>query len=160
MGSRTRFNYTMTGDNVNLAARMESGAKQWGVYAMTTESTKIACEKHGGDRVVFRALGRIVVKGRTQAVPLYEVFGFKEHVTSTMSECLRLFDRGLAKYHERDWDAARALFVQSGELETHLPGRSPGVSNNPSMVYQELTAKLKQTPPPADWEGVFTMSDK
>src|SRR5690606_5798487 len=66
MGSRTRFNYTMMGDNVNLAARMESGAKTWGVYTMVTESTKLQCE-HGGDRVVFRPLGRLQVMGRLQA---------------------------------------------------------------------------------------------
>ena len=48
MGSRTRFNYTMMGDDVNLAARMESGAKSWGAYTMVTEATKLSCEKHGG----------------------------------------------------------------------------------------------------------------
>ncbi len=160
MGSRTRFNYTMTGDNVNLAARMESGAKQWGVYAMTTESTKLACEKHGADRIVFRPLGRIVVKGRTQAVPLYEIFGFKEHVTATMSGCLELFEQALAKYYARDWDGALALFAQSRDLEPCVPGRSPGVSSNPSIVYLDHVAKVKLAPPPPDWDGVFIMAEK
>lgn len=160
MGSRTRFNYTMTGDNVNLAARMESGAKSWGVYAMTTEATKVACEKYGADRIVFRALGRIVVKGRTQAVPLYEIFSLKEQVTPAMRECLGLFEQGLARYYARDWDGALALFAQSRELELNVPGRTPGVSSNPSLVYLELTAKLKQSPPQPDWDGVFVMHEK
>ncbi len=82
IGSRSRFNYTMMGDNVNLAARMESGAKSWGVYSMCAEVTKLACEEHGGDRVVFRALGRIVVMGRSQAVPIYEIVGLKETITA------------------------------------------------------------------------------
>ena len=160
MGSRTRFNYTMTGDNVNLAARMESGAKSWGVYAMTTEATKLACEKHGADRILFRPLGRIVVKGRTQAVPLYEIFGLKELVTPAMRECLGLFEQGMAKYYVRDWDGALALFAQSRELEPNVPGRAPGVSSNPSLVYLDLTAKLKQSPPRPEWNGVFVMADK
>jgi adenylate cyclase len=160
MGSRTRFNYTMTGDNVNLAARMESGAKAWGTYIMTTEATKVACEKHGGDRVVFRPLGRIVVKGRTLGVPIYEVAGLKEMVTPQQRECIEIFGRGLERYYARDWDAALALFAQSRELETNVPGRSPGVSSNPSLVYLEITGHYKVAPPPENWDGVYVMQDK
>src|SRR5476649_392694 len=111
MGSRTRFNYTMMGDNVNLAARMESGAKAWGAYTMCTEATKLACEQHGGDRVVFRPLGRIVVKGRTQAVPIYEIVGLKENMTAPTRECIGIFEQALAKYYARDWAGALALFA-------------------------------------------------
>src|SRR5690606_21525982 len=80
MGSRTRFNYTMMGDNVNLAARMESGAKTWGVYSLCTQATRDACVRDGGDRIVFRALGKVVVKGRSSAVPIFEIVGLKENV--------------------------------------------------------------------------------
>ena len=59
MGSRSRFNYTMMGDNVNLAARMESGAKSWGAFNMVAQAIRDGCEKHGGDEIVFRPLGRI-----------------------------------------------------------------------------------------------------
>jgi len=160
MGSRTRFNYTMTGDNVNLAARMESGAKQWGAYTMTTEATKLACEKHGGDRILFRPLGRIVVKGRTQAVPLFEVVGLKESTPAATRDCLELFDQGLERYYARDWDGARDCFERSRELEPNFPGRTPGVANNPSLVYLELVEKMKAKPPPANWDGVFVMAEK
>jgi class 3 adenylate cyclase len=67
MGTATRFNYTMMGDNVNLAARMESGAKSWGVGSLCTETTQRACELQVPGRIVFRSLGRIVVKGRASA---------------------------------------------------------------------------------------------
>jgi adenylate cyclase len=160
MGSRTRFNYTMTGDNVNLAARMESGAKAWGTYIMTTEATKVACEKHGGDRVVFRPLGRIVVKGRTLGVPIYEIAGLKETVTPQQRECIEIFSRGMDRYYARDWDAALGLFAQSRELETNVPGRSPGVNSNPSLVYLEITGHYKVVPPPENWDGVYVMHDK
>lgn len=160
MGSRTRFNYTMMGDNVNLAARMESGAKSWGVYAMCSDATRLACEKHGGDRVVFRALGRIVVKGRSQAVPIFEIVGFKESVTPETRECIRLFEQGLARYHARDWDGAIALFHQSAAVEPNVPGRTPGVTANPSTVYLHIVEDCKSEPPPENWDGAYIMKEK
>jgi adenylate cyclase len=160
MGSRTRFNYTMMGDNVNLAARMESGAKSWGAYSMVAEATKLACEQHGGDRVVFRPLGRIVVKGRSQAVPIFEIVGLKEFVTAEARECAGLFAQGLASYYARDWVAAIASFQQSVRLEPNQPGQTPGVKSNPSLVYLDITAHYRVDPPPENWDGVYVMKEK
>ena len=160
MGSRTRFNYTMMGDNVNLAARMESGAKSWGAYTMVTETTKQACEQHGADRVVFRPLGRIVVMGRSQPVPIYEIVGLKESLHPTGRECIGIFEQALAKYYARDWEAAIALFKQSEVLEPNQPGKTPGVKTNPSLVYIAIAEDYKVDPPPANWEGVYVMKEK
>lgn len=160
MGSRTRFNYTMTGDNVNLAARMESGAKSWGVFSMCTEVTKLACEKHSGDRVLFRPLGRIVVKGRTQAVPIFELTGLKEAVTPAERECIGVFAQGLECYYAQDWAGALARFRQSAELEPRVPGKTPGVSTNPSLLYLEITQHYQLEPPPENWGGLFVMAEK
>lgn len=160
MGSRTRFNYTMMGDNVNLAARMESGAKAWGAYTMCTEVTKLACEVHGGDHVVFRPLGRIVVKGRTLAVPIYEIVGLKENITDQTRECVRIFAQAMERYYARDWDGALALFRQSRDLEFNVPGKTPGVSSNPSLVYLDITEHYKHEPPPDNWDGVYVMKEK
>ncbi len=102
MGSRTCFNYTMMGDNVNLAARMESGAKSWGAFTMVAESTKLACEKHGGDRIIFRPLGRIVVKGRSKPVPINEIVGLQESVSESTRECVGLFAEGMQRYYDQD----------------------------------------------------------
>jgi len=160
MGSRTRFNYTMMGDNVNLAARMESGAKSWGAYTMVTHATKLACEQYGAGRVIFRALGRIRVMGRSQPVPIYEVVGLKESLAPGVAECLEIFEKGLARYHARDWDGAIALFKESARLEPNQPGKTPGVSTNPSLVYLRITEKYKANPPPEDWAGVYEMTEK
>jgi adenylate cyclase len=160
MGSRTRFNYTMTGDNVNLAARMESGAKQWGVYTMCTEATKLACERHGGDRVVFRPLGRIQVVGRARAVPIFEVAGLKETTLDATRECIASFEAALEKYYARDWDGARAGFTRSAELEPNQPGKTPGVKSNPSLVYARIAQQYRSSPPPSDWDGVYVMPEK
>jgi adenylate cyclase len=160
MGSRTRFNYTMTSDDVNLAARMESGAKKWGAYTLCTEATKAACQTHGGDRVVFRPLGRIVVKGRAQAVPIHELVGLKENVSAQTMDGLSLFSQGLDKYHGRDWVGAAEFFRRSAELEPNQPGRSPGVTSNPSLVFQQIVADYRLNPPPPEWNGVYVMHEK
>lgn len=160
MGSHTRFNYTMMGDNVNLAARMESGAKGWGVHSMCTEMTKLACEQHGGDRVIFRPLGKIVVMGRAQPVPVFEIAGLKETLAQQTRECLGVFEGGLASYHARDWDGALAKFRQSASLEPNQPGRTPGVKTNPSLVYLEIVAQMKIAPPDEKWDGVYVMKEK
>jgi adenylate cyclase len=160
MGSRTRFNYTMMGDNVNLGARMESGAKSWGVYTMCTEATKLACEQHGADRVVFRPLGRIVVKGRSQPVPIFEIVGLKEIVAPAARECIEIFSAGLAKFYTRDWAGARAAFQRSSGLEPNIPGKTPGVVANPSLVYIALTDSYEVEPPPQNWDGVYVMKEK
>ena len=160
MGSRSRFNYTMTGDNVNLAARMESGAKQWGVFIMATDATRLACESHAPGSILFRPLGRIVVKGRTQAVPLFEVFALADEATQSMHECLRAFGEGLERYFARDWDGAIGCFERSRELEPYQPGRDEGVGGNPSQIFLEKAQAARADPPPADGDGVSRMSEK
>ncbi|GAB5558570.1 MAG: hypothetical protein SynsKO_02170 [Synoicihabitans sp.] len=160
MGSRSRFNYTMMGDNVNLAARMESGAKSWGAFTMVAESTKLACEKYGGERIVFRPLGRIVVKGRSKPVPIHEIVGLNEKITDQTRECLDLFGRGMDRYYARDWKGAADCFTQSAPLEPLQPGIAPGVGNSPSLVYQRIIANMAANPPGKDWDGVYVMTEK
>lgn len=157
--TKARFNYTMMGDNVNLAARMESGAKSWGVYTMVTEETRRQAEQFGGDRVVFRPLGRIQVMGREQAVPIHEIVGLKDNVPPPVHECIGLFSQGLERLYVRDWDGAIALFEQSRPLEPNQPGRH-GVKTNPSRVLIEHCEEYKQEPPPENWDGRYVMKEK
>jgi adenylate cyclase len=160
MGSHTRFNYTMMGDNVNIAARMESGAKSWGVYTMCTESTRAESERIAPGRILFRALGRIVVKGRTQPLPINELVALEEDVKGAMRECVATFERGLERYYARDWDGAIELFRKSEVLEPNGPGRSAGTSSNPSLVYIGIAEGYRIEPPPPGWQGVYEMKEK
>lgn len=160
MGSRTRFNYTMMGDDVNLAARMESGAKSWGVYNMCTEATRLACEEHGKGRVVFRPLGRIVVKGRSQAVPIHEMVGLREAITPDVFEGLELFAGAVERFYARDWDAAIREFRRSAAREVNQPGKGSGIKDNPSLIFSRLAERFRETPPPPDWDGVHVMQEK
>lgn len=160
MGSRSRFSYTMMGDNVNLAARMESGAKSLGVYTMVTEATKVECEKHGGDKVVFRFLDRIVVKGRTLPVPVYEVIGFRDEVGQQTFDCLGLHAQAVERYLQQDWDGALQLFAKSAALEFYQPSKAHFIESNPSLIMTERCHYFQKHPPAPNWDGVFTMKEK
>jgi adenylate cyclase len=157
MGSLTRFNYTMMGDNVNLAARMESGAKNYGAATLVTEATKIAAEKHG-DRCVFRFLDRIVVKGRSQPVAIYEIVGLKEAVSPATLQCIEAFNTAIECYLRQDWVVAADLFRKSAALEAV---RSEAAhESTPSTVYLQRCEIMKINPPGKNWDGVYVMRTK
>jgi adenylate cyclase len=160
MGSRTRFSYTMMGDDVNLAARMESGAKSWGVYTMVTGETRAAAEQSAERPLLFRALGDIRVKGRSHPVAIHELVGWPEEVGEETRAGLAKFESGLELYRSRKWDQARQEFGESARLERFQPGRNAGVVTNPSLVYLKLVDELSTQDLPADWDGVYTMKSK
>jgi adenylate cyclase len=159
MGSRRRFNYTMMGDNVNLAARCESGAKSYGVYNMVTGDTRRAASA-AKDDIAFRFLDKIVVKGRTQPVEMCEVIGYLAELPGEVGGCIELYTGGVAKYLARDWDGARGAFEKASELELYQPGKTPGVHTNPSLVMIARCAEFKADPPDDDWDGRYVMETK
>lgn len=159
MGSEDRFNYTMMGDVVNLAARCESGAKSYGVYTMVTEDTKEAySEEH--DEMVFRYLDKIIVKGRSQPVSMYELVDTRERVSAEEQKGLDLFHEGIEHYLNQRWDRAAALFEEASDYERFRPERVPGVETNPSLVMLARCGMMKENPPGPDWDGVFQMTSK
>lgn len=159
MGALDRFNYTMMGDMVNLAARCESGAKAYGAYIMITEETKLASLETKDD-IAFRYLDRIVVKGRSQPVAMYEPTGFMDKLSQETQDCLDCFSQGIDKYLAQDWDAALKMFEKSKGMEPNKPGISPGVKDNPSMILIDRCQVMKENPPGDDWDGVYVMTTK
>ena len=164
MGAKDRFNYTMMGDMVNLAARCESGAKAYGAYIMITEETKLASEQHKDDidfrDIAFRFLDRIVVKGRSQPVAMYEPTGFMDELSQETQDCLDCFSHGIEKYLAQDWDAALKMFEKAKGMEPNKPGITPGVNDNPSMILIDRCQVMKENPPGDDWDGVYVMTTK
>ena len=159
MGALDRFNYTMMGDMVNLAARCESGAKAYGAYIMITEETKIASEQTKDD-IAFRYLDKIVVKGRSQPVAMYEPTGFVSELTQETQDCLYCFRQGIDKYLRQDWEGALKMFEQAKGFEPNKPGVTPGVKDNPSMILMDRCQIMKENPPGDDWDGVYVMTSK
>lgn len=151
MGSERRFNYTMMGDNVNLAARCESGAKAYNVFTMVTESTKNDAEAKGDD-CLFRKLDTIVVKGRYQPVTMYEIAGLRSDASQDLFECIGLYEQGMEAYFNQQWDSAKSFFQQSLALERY--------QKNPSRIFIERCEWMEANPPGRDWDGVFVMKTK
>lgn len=151
MGSERRFNYTMMGDNVNLAARCESGAKQYNVFTMVTEATKIEAETQGDD-CLFRLLDNIVVKGRSKPVKVYEIVALRADAPKEMFECIQFYEQGMQDYFKQEWDLAIEYFERALPLEAH--------AKNPSQIFIERCKLMKVDPPAEDWDGVFVMTSK
>lgn len=157
MGSLTRFNYTMMGDSVNLAARLESGAKTYGVSTLVSEVTKRACET-GGKDCVFRFLDQIVVKGRSQAVGIYELVGLNTDLSNEARDSIAEFEKSMAAYLRQDWATALTGFKKAAELEASWKAEVGGTT--PATVYIERCELMKVNPPGQDWDGVWVMRTK
>lgn len=157
MGSLTRFNYTMMGDNVNLAARLESAAKNYGVGTLVTEMTKHDAEKFG-DRCVFRFLDKLTVKGRSKPVAIFELVGLRDKLSSSALDCAEIFNRGIEYYLRQDWTSAADCFARSMTLEPARPSALVGM--DASTVFLKRCAAMKLNPPGKDWDGVFVLKTK
>ena len=159
MGSEKRFNYTMMGDMVNLAARCESGSKSYGVYTMVTGDTMRSAEA-GGDDCVFRFLDKIIVKGRSEPAEMYEVVCLRKDLDAETQQCIGLYAEGVEHYRRQRWAAALDYFEKSAVLEPNRPERNPDSPTTPSLVMIARTRQLMDSPPEADWNGVYVMKSK
>ncbi len=102
MGSRNRFDYTMMGDNVNLAARLEESAKQYKIYSQISEFTYNDAKDH----VEVRELDKTVVVGRTEAVAVYELLDKRGDLDPEVAKMRDLYEEGLACYRDKRWEEA------------------------------------------------------
>jgi len=159
MGSNRRFNYTMRGDTVNLAARCESGAKSYGVYTMVTGETRRAAEA-AGDDCVFRFLDKIIVKGRSEPAEMHEVVCLRSDINTETKECIKIYDEGTAHYLAQEWDLAISAFERSARLEWNRPELNPDSHDTPSTVMLARARRLKANPPEGPWTGVYKMETK
>jgi len=165
MGSRTRMNYTMMGDPVNLAARLEAAAKHYGVYVLASEYTLAQeVDAPSGGRaqvrnlVEVRLLDRIAVMGKTESVNVYELCALKGELSEKEQRLFKLFEEGLQLYFRMQWDRAIAKFKETLAYE-YFPERK----TNPSAVFIDRCELFKVLPPvkPGEkWDGVFQLTKK
>ncbi len=152
MGSTMRMNYTMMGDTVNLAARLEASAKQYGVYIQVADVTYQAVK----DEFIWRELDYVRVMGKSAPVQVYELICNPEKLTDQTEKTLAAYHEALKLYKSQSWDKAIAAFKAADEMEDMFPGRK----TNPSRIYIPRCEHWRANPPGDDWDGVWTLTSK
>lgn len=147
MGSEKRFDYTMMGDTVNTAARLEGVNKVYGTYTMISAATYEQCS----DDVVVRELDAVNVVGKGEPVVIYEVIGLPGEVDSHMEQVIFHYENGLAAYRQRQWAQAVSHFDKALAFD---PGDSP------SITMKKRCALYSKEPPADNWNGAYTMTSK
>ncbi|MBI3107066.1 MAG: adenylate/guanylate cyclase domain-containing protein, partial [Candidatus Rokubacteria bacterium] len=151
LGSREIFDYTVIGDEVNVAARLEPLNKDFDTNIAVSGSTRDEAEEHRPGTFVFRRLARVLLKGKSAPVEVHELVGRTGAVEAERMAALEAYGRGLDLFFAGRFPEARALLERAVET---CPG------DGPSGAYAALCASYEASPPPADWRGHHVQRSK
>lgn len=147
MGSNLKFQYTVMGDAVNQAARYEPVNKDYGTTIVIGESTY----NEAKDEIVARLLDKLVVKGKSVPINIYELVGIKGQVEGIKPKVIAHYEKALKLHWERNWDAALVELDKALALDPE---------DGPSANMRERVAFYIETPPGAGWKGEYIRKSK
>ncbi len=147
MGTDRKMDYTIIGDSVNLAARLEGVNKQYGTWICVSEDT----QRVAGDSFLYRRLDRIRVVGKSQPIRIYELVEEKSKLDQRMIDFFGQFDEGMNLFEDRAWPKARDVFKAAMELKP---------DDVPAKMYIDRCSAFMKKPPAEDWDGVYNLTMK
>lgn len=151
MGSDLRFDYSVLGDSVNLASRLEGQSKSYGLPIIAGSKTALAAR----DKFAILEIDFITVKGKKEPEVIYAIVGREDVAMSGRFQRLRnLCIEMLSCYRSRDWDGALAA-IAKGRIADET-----GSLHGLYELYSERIEAFRQTPPPEEWDGVFALTTK
>lgn len=147
MGTEKKMNYTIMGNAVNLAARLEGVNKQYGSWILVSDETL----KATGDTIAARELDKVRVVGINTPVRLWEILALKDEISPEQNSLLAGFKEAHTLFEDRDYSRAAQLFT---ELSAAYP------EDGPSATYLKRSRNFQEKPPAASWDGVFNLTEK
>ncbi len=146
MGSKSRFDYTAMGDNVNIASRMEGLNKMYGTNIIIAEHTY----KIVKDKFETRKLDAVRVKGKKKPILIYELLSGNDNLSKKQRDFVQNFEEGLELYFKKKWKTAIKSFQEALKV----------MDDTVSHLFINRCKEFIKNPPPKDWDGIWELKSK